>query len=474
MTRPDPELLAQRLSDFVRTESIHPDPDWQPWQSGVYAVLDCVYSSQARYDSVVLPLLYDRFPVTSGLADTPELTFSAFLVSVGDPTPERLEAYAVRIMGTRHKISGRLKVEVALDVCQFFAARGYETRAHLLALGEQRLADLVLDELVTSVRGIGPVLGRYLLLLLGLEQFVKPDTLLSRLLGRVGGWTPMLGNERDMQLIQGAVAAVAAELQVAPARLDHALWLYESLGLSTSPRPRAAPPAHHPHSPRSLAHPSALERRRSQLDEPRHAPLTSYVQQLRLQVREQGLEVPDLDPLGGGRHTRILYLLEAPGPKAVPLRGGSGFVSMDNDDPTAQTVFQLTQQAGVNRDWVSLWNIVPWYAGDTSRIRAVRPAEIQAGRDHLRQLLIRLPELRVVVTLGAPAALGWSALAADFAHVVTLSTWHAGGQALNAHPERRTHLLSTLHLAQQVAQHSVDAAGPKWATIAGFQGSTGV
>ncbi|PNY79386.1 hypothetical protein CVO96_19895 [Deinococcus koreensis] len=88
----------------------------------MYAVLDCVYSSQTCYASVVLPLLYERFPAKSGLADTPALTFSAF------PHPERLEDYAIQVMGTRHKISGRLKVEVAWDVCQFFVTRHLESR----------------------------------------------------------------------------------------------------------------------------------------------------------------------------------------------------------------------------------------------------------------------------------------------------------------------------------------------------------
>ena len=457
MTRPDLPLLVDQLRAFVQAEGIQPDPKFAPWNSGVYAVLDCVYSSQARYASVVLPLLQDRFPRLSGLKDTSDLRFSDFLHSVGpEPTVERLETYAKDVMENRMQIAGRLKVQVAYDVCQFFVLRGLETRADLLALGDETLARLVLDELAPSVHGIGPVLARYLLLLSGLEQYVKPDTLLSRLLGRIGEWQPILGHEDDMDLIQAAVAAVATEMRTTPARLDNALWFYESTGMASKPKPRPTPHPDHPVGPRALAQADQLERRRHLLSEPEHAPLTAYVQQLRERLQDRGLDVPDLDPVGGGTQARILCLLEAPGGKAVGDRGGSGFVSMDNNDQTAQTVFQMTRQAGVDRASVLLWNIVPWYVGDEERIRGVRPDEVEEGREHLRELLKLLPELRVVITLGQPAALGWSTLAPAFPQLTTLTTWHPSGQALNAHPRRRAHLLSTLQLAQQITEYLMD------------------
>lgn len=463
MTRPELALLVDHLRAFVQAEGLQPDPNFTPWNSGVYAVLDCVYSSQARYASVVLPLLQQRFPALSGLKDVPELRFSDFLHSLGpEPTVEGFATYARQVMENRQQLSGRLKVQVAYDVCHFFVQRGLETRADLLALGNEALARLVLDDLVNSVRGIGPVLARYLLLLLGLEQYVKPDTLLSRLIGRLVDWQPTLGNETDMNLIQAAVSAVAAEMRTTPARLDNALWLYESTGMASKPKPRSVPQPDHPAVPRTLAHAADLDRRRFLLSEPHHLPLTTFVQLLREQLETRALDVPDLDPVGGGTSARILYLMEAPGARAVRSRGGSGFVSMDNNDQTAQTVFQMTRQAGVDRASVLLWNIVSWYVGDEERIRAVRPEEVEEGRAHLRQLLHLLPELQVVITLGQPAALGWSKLAPNFPQVTTLTTWHPSGQALNAHPRRRAHLLSTLQLAQQLTEYLSDESMPSW------------
>lgn len=465
MTRPDLPSLVDRLRLFVREASIQPDPDVKPWNGGVYAVLDCMYSAQTRYNSVVLPMLEERFPGNSGLRDEPGLTFTTFVEHVGSsPTPERFEVYAKDILGNRQRLSGRLKVEVAWEIAGFFAKRNLETRADLLALGSDPLARLVLDELVPAVRGMGPILGRYLLLLLGLEEYVKPDTLLCRLMGRLGGWQPILGHEGDMHLIQEAITVVAAELNVTPARLDHALWLYESLGkgMAVKPSQVAAPSLAFPTVPRSLAQAAYREQRRAQLRADHHAPLTTFAEDLRTQVSDRGLDVPNLDPLGGGMHTRILCLLEAPGGRAAQVLGGSGFISMDNDDQTAHTVFQLTQQAELNRGWVLCWNIVPWYIGDGNQIRAVRPEEVAEGREHLRNLVTLLPDLRVVVTLGQTAAQGWIPLATEFPRVTTLLTWHPSGQSLNPHPMRRAHVLATLQLAQEVAAYAFDDRRPGW------------
>lgn len=53
------------------------------------------------------------------------------------------------------------------------------------------------------------------------------------------------------------------------------------------------------------------------------------------QIREEkGLscEVPSFDPENGNEQARYLFLLEAPGPKAVQ----TGYVSVKNPDPTAR------------------------------------------------------------------------------------------------------------------------------------------
>lgn len=203
-------------------------------------MVDCVFSSQARF-SVVKNAL-DR--LSKHLPDKPTLTFSEFSQDVRTLGEGR---YASAIL-TRHRIGhrpGKLKVEVARNVADFFTARGYQTRndfqlpadIHSEAAKEKtcELERLVLTELVKHVYGIGPVLGRYLLMLLGDERHVKPDTLLVRLLSEIGGKSLRYAHSEDMELVRHAVTAIATEMETTPARLDNALWQYESSGRKPLP-----------------------------------------------------------------------------------------------------------------------------------------------------------------------------------------------------------------------------------------------
>jgi hypothetical protein len=84
--------------------------------------------------------------------------------------------------------------------------------------------------------------------------------------------------------------------------------------------------------PRTLRDSRARERRLKLLSLAHDEPLTSYVHEL----RDRGFgEVPYFDPLDGGIKAEALFLFEKPGPQAA----GSGFISRNNDDPTAENTF---------------------------------------------------------------------------------------------------------------------------------------
>lgn len=146
----------------------------------------------------------------------------------------------------------------------------------------------------------------------------------------------------------------------------------------------------------SLRHEWVREHRRALLNEAHVLPLVTLVSQLRDEGRGY---VPDFDPLDGGVNARILFLMEKPGPKTDPRRGGSGFISRDNDDPTAAAVFTFMQNAKVDRDDAVIWNVVPWW-DDTIHIRA---AEWKHGLQHLEMLMEVLPRLQAVVLVGTKA-----------------------------------------------------------------------
>lgn len=114
-------------------------------------------------------------------------------------------------------------------------------------------------------------------------------------------------------------------------------------------------------------------------------------------------EVPDIDPLDRAVEARALFLFEKPGPMTSELgrvnRSGSGFVSRDNDDPTAEATFNFLRQAQIPRRAAALWNTIPMWNGT----RRVTSAELHQGIACVKELIALLPELRVVVLVGKKA-----------------------------------------------------------------------
>ena len=148
----------------------------------------------------------------------------------------------------------------------------------------------------------------------------------------------------------------------------------------------------------TLSDPDEQRRRRERLRESHIAPLTDYVEHLR-KTLGCNQEIPYFDPCDGGINAKLLFLLEAPGPKAI----SSGFISRDNPDPTARSMTQISSECGIPRQETVSWNVVPWYVGSEGRIRPVTKEEIDAGIQALKSLQPLLPNLRVVVLMGRKA-----------------------------------------------------------------------
>jgi uracil-DNA glycosylase len=151
--------------------------------------------------------------------------------------------------------------------------------------------------------------------------------------------------------------------------------------------------------PKSLGREHVRATRREMLREPHISPLTDFVEALRA---ERGFtnEVPYFDPMDGGVNAKVLFILEAPGAKAV----SSGFISRNNPDETAKNMFNFLNHVGFDRRESALWNIVPWYIGTGQKIRPARKTDIEQGLRYLEQLLNLLPVLENIVLVGAKAA----------------------------------------------------------------------
>jgi hypothetical protein len=152
--------------------------------------------------------------------------------------------------------------------------------------------------------------------------------------------------------------------------------------------------------PRSMRDPAVRERRKAMLNLPHMLALKTFAEKL----RRPGLEVPDFDPADGGVSARALFLFEKPGPMTASggkgKRSGSGFISRDNDDPTAEAVFKFMREAEIPRELTIMWNVIPWWNGT----RAVTKTELQTGESSLSELVHLLSKLRAIMLVGKNAA----------------------------------------------------------------------
>jgi uracil-DNA glycosylase len=142
--------------------------------------------------------------------------------------------------------------------------------------------------------------------------------------------------------------------------------------------------------------PGEREPLRVMLFHPHMKPLTSFASKLR---QRGSVEVPKFAPLDGGINAQILFLFEKPGPMTAEA-GGSGFISRNNDDLTAEATFKFMEQAGIPRELTITWNVIPWWNGT----RKVTGQELREGVACVRELISLLPKLQAVVLVGGKAA----------------------------------------------------------------------
>jgi hypothetical protein len=159
------------------------------------------------------------------------------------------------------------------------------------------------------------------------------------------------------------------------------------------------------------------------------APINRFVDDL----RESGTRwLPYVAPMYGGVHARLLSLLRDPGPKTREQKG-SGFLSMENDDPTAEAISQCFATVEIGAQDIVPWNVYPWYIN-----RAPKVSELNEGLEPLRRLLDLLPNLRVVMLHGVSAQDGWRRFAKQHGQLLVV---------------RKLHVIETYHVSRQAFWH---------------------
>lgn len=202
-------------------------------------------------------------------------------------------------------------------------------------------------------------------------------------------------------------------------------------------------------SPRGFRDPDIVTKRMQMLEtEPTVQPLREWAADL---AARRDAVVPWFDPAEAGVQSRVLLVFEAPGPmtNAGNERPGSGFISVDNNDQTAENTWRSRVQAGLD-DGALCWNIVPWYLGPASRKPSA--VEMKEGATELLRLMNLLPHLDTVVLSGRYAQEGWRKHLAHSLHrpsVRVIETWHPSPLSLNQ-PGKRDAYVAALREATTI------------------------
>ena len=162
------------------------------------------------------------------------------------------------------------------------------------------------------------------------------------------------------------------------------------------------------------------------LRDPHVLPLTILIERM----RDRCIKVPHIDPRDGGITAQAIIFLETPGPQAK-----NGFVSRDNDDPTAQNFNKVCKCSGIDRKITALWNVVP-------QCLSARPTDSQI-RDAIpdtAQFIQSFVALKAIVFCGGSAKYAMKRL--TLGSLKVFPTYHTGRKAFNR-PRLQNHIRST-------------------------------
>jgi uracil-DNA glycosylase len=182
-------------------------------------------------------------------------------------------------------------------------------------------------------------------------------------------------------------------------------------------------------------------------------PINKLVDELRENKKEW---MPYVAPIYGGTKAKLLYVLRDPGPKTHADNEGSGFLSLENDDPTAEKVCNLFFEANIRPKDTLPWNAYPWYINRKPTIE-----ELADGVKALKSVIDRLPDLKVIVFLGGVAKSAWKKFNRQYPTIITergihvVQTYHTSPQAFwspdpDVRENRRQHLRDSFSEAARI------------------------
>lgn len=151
--------------------------------------------------------------------------------------------------------------------------------------------------------------------------------------------------------------------------------------------------------------PHVLQQRQETRYEGVVGPLNKWVDEVRVSTNES---VPYFDPRAATQGADVLVLLQDPSGEA---QLGSGFISRDNNDPTAHNSTLAAEAGGLPYSRSLHWNVVPWWVANPAFAPRTLAAEARRAAPLLAELMGLLESHpKVVLLLGKQAQAAWSQL----------------------------------------------------------------
>lgn len=123
--------------------------------------------------------------------------------------------------------------------------------------------------------------------------------------------------------------------------------------------------------------------------------------------------------------SKILFLLESPGPKVRETR----LISLSNNDASASNLREQLREAEAPIKEILFWNIVPWIPATGTGFLTPNSKEIIKARKYNLMLLDVFSYLETIVFLGRKAQQEIIYYSGS-TYLRLLAAWHPGGQSM--------------------------------------------
>lgn len=189
----------------------------EPYKSLGPCLIDCVYSLQAKFFPVVVPLLNrygDKY--MNGDVHAKGYTLDDFIRHIEDAGGT--EKFATDVLKNKQILSGRRKSEVCLEIAEKLIKKGVQTKEDFYNYDRAQM-----EVLLRSVRGMGDAAINYLFMLAGDTSRIKPDVHIHQCIRDAIGYD--VSNERCKQLFKEAVEILKPDYpNLTVSALDGLVW----------------------------------------------------------------------------------------------------------------------------------------------------------------------------------------------------------------------------------------------------------